>query len=142
MALPAFRTTPAALLGASLKLALVAALVVALVPSLRERVLPHVEPALNPWRKMAAADQVTRIGRFVEHEARVTRREPLPRDLPRILGEVFPGRSDVKRDPWGEPFFLRRRGDGFEIGSAGPDRIVGTPDDILSRRYPLPRVER
>lgn len=139
MALPTLRTTPAALFGVLVKLALLAIVLVVLVPPLRARAAPRVEPVLAPWRKLTAADQVERIGRYVEHEARVTERVPLPRDLSRILGEVFPGRADVMRDPWGTPFFLRRRGDGFQIGSAGPDRTPGTPDDILSRLHPLPR---
>jgi hypothetical protein len=139
MKLPRIRTTPGAIAGLLLKPALVAAIVVAAVPSLRHRAVPHVEPALNPVRKQVAADRVARIGRYVEREAHTTGRTPFDRDLPRVLTAVFPGREDVMRDPWGQRFFIRSRGDGFHVGSAGPDRHVGTPDDILSPRLARPK---
>lgn len=139
MKLPSILTTPGAIARILFQTALVAAIVVAAVPALRHRAVPHVEPALNPVRKQVAADRVSRIGRYVEHQARITGRTPFDRDLPRVLAAVFPGRDDVMRDPWGQRFFIRSRGDGFHVGSAGPDRHVGTPDDILSPLYARPK---
>jgi Type II secretion system (T2SS), protein G len=35
-------------------------------------------------------------------------------------------------DPWGTPYFFHQiSGDEMEIRSAGPDKIMGTPDDIV-----------
>jgi hypothetical protein len=34
-------------------------------------------------------------------------------------------------------YYLRRRGGGFQVGSAGPDQRRGTRDDVLSRYYSL-----
>ena len=52
------------------------------------------------------------------------------------LGSI--GRWLEQRDPWGSPYYLDRfgaaRGD-FRIGSAGPDRVRGTDDDVV---YPIP----
>jgi hypothetical protein len=34
-------------------------------------------------------------------------------------------------DPWGTPYFFHQlSGDDMEIHSAGPDKIMGTPDDL------------
>ena len=35
-------------------------------------------------------------------------------------------------DPWGTPYFFHQiSGNDMEIHSAGPDKIMGTPDDII-----------
>lgn len=124
--------------GTVLKLLLLAVLVVAAVPSLRARALPHVAPALNPIRTVSAKDRVNRISRFIEHEAARTGMQPQGRDLPRVVRTIFPGREDMLLDPWGNAFYLRRRADGFQVASAGPDRRRGTADDILSPKRALP----
>jgi hypothetical protein len=41
-------------------------------------------------------------------------------------------------DPWGRRYYIRRRGDGFHVGSAGPDQRRDTPDDVLSTKRPFP----
>lgn len=138
MSFPRINMNPAALVGGVVKTLFIGAVLVALAPPLRQRAAPHVEPALNPIRRLTVQDEVTRVSAFVERDARVTGVTPLGRDLPRVLRKMFPGRDDALRDPWGTHYFLRRRGDGFHVGSAGPDRRHGTADDILSPKRLLP----
>lgn len=37
-------------------------------------------------------------------------------------------------DPWSQPYVMRCSADAFEVLSAGPDRRIGTADDLTSRR--------
>lgn len=130
--------TPAALLSGAVKLLIIAVVVVVLLPPLRRQAVPHVEPVLNPPRRVMVKDRVDRISRFMEREMHITGLAPQDRDLPHVLRKLFPGREDTMSDPWGSRFFLRRRGDAFHVSSPGPDRRRGTRDDIHSRPRVLP----
>ena len=138
MALPRIVWNPAALLGSAVKLLFAGAVIVALAPPLRQRAAPHLAPVLNPVRSLTVKDRVDRVSMFMEREVHITRLQPQERDLPKVVGKLFPGREDTMIDPWGSRYFLRRRGDGFHVASAGPDRRRGTRDDILSRKRALP----
>jgi hypothetical protein len=49
------------------------------------------------------------------------------------VGQTLNGRGELI-DPWGTPYFFHQlSGDHMEIHSAGPDRIMGTEDDIVVR---------
>jgi general secretion pathway protein G len=65
--------------------------------------------------------------------------------LPNELGELFTdpgdpnwqgpyimGSKDQMVDPWGTPFAINKSGNTFKISSAGPDKSMGTADDISS----------
>lgn len=130
--------TPAALVSGAVKLLVIAAVFGVLLPPLRRQVIPHVEPVLNPVRRVMVKERVDRISRFMEREMHITGMAPQDRDLPHVLRKLFPGREDTMTDPWGSRYFLRRRGDGFHVASPGPDRRRGTRDDILSRARTLP----
>ena len=40
--------------------------------------------------------------------------------------------QDELVDPWGTPYFFHQlSGDQMEIHSAGPDKVMGTPDDLV-----------
>jgi general secretion pathway protein G len=65
--------------------------------------------------------------------------------LPGELGELFSdpgdpnwqgpylmGSKDAMVDPWGTPFSISKSGGSFKISSAGPDKSMGTEDDITS----------
>ena len=138
MSIPRINANPAALLAGAVKLLLVGVVIVALAPPLRQRVAPHAAPALNPVHRLVVKDRVDRVSMFMEREVHITRLAPQERDLPIVVRKLFPGREDTMIDPWGSRYFLRRRGDGFHVASAGPDRRRGTHDDILSRKRGLP----
>jgi hypothetical protein len=138
MSIPRVRLHPATLLSGAVKLTLVAAVIVAIAPPLRARAAPVVAPVVNPFRRVMVKDRVTSISTFVERDVSITGLAPQDRDLPRVLKAMYPGREDAMMDPWGRRYFLRRRGDGFHVGSAGPDQRRDTPDDILSPKRALP----
>jgi general secretion pathway protein G len=65
--------------------------------------------------------------------------------LPSDLGELFSdpgdpnwqgpymmGSKDSMVDAWGTPFVITKSGTSFKLSSAGPDKSVGTGDDITS----------
>jgi hypothetical protein len=129
---------PRTIVGALLKFSAVAALVVLVSPALRTRAAPHVEPLVNPFRRITVADRVNSLARLVEKEIHRTGEAPQPRDLAGILKRMYPGRDDAALDPWGRKFLLRRRAGSFHVLSTGPDRRQGTSDDILSDPLPIP----
>ncbi len=142
MASPRVRISPANLVAGLVKLLLVAAVAVAIVPPLRAWAVPRLAFALDPVRRMTTQDRVESVARYVEYDARISGLAPADRDLPRVFGRMFPGRDDAMLDPWGRRYFLRRHGDGFQVGSAGPDRRRDTTDDVLSSKHPLPPQRR
>jgi hypothetical protein len=138
MSLPRLTVNPSSLLAGAVKVLLAAAVIVALAPPLRQRVAPHAGPVLDPVRRLTVKDRVDRVSMFMEREIHVTGLTPQDRDLPAVVRKLFPGRDDTMMDPWGTRYYLRRRGDGFHVASAGPDRRRGTPDDVLSHKRALP----
>jgi hypothetical protein len=129
---------PRTIVGALLKLSAVAALLLLVSPALRTRAAPHVEPLVNPIRRITVGDRVNNLARLVEKEIHRTGEAPQPRDLAGILKRMYPGRDDATLDPWGRRFLLRRRAGTFHVLSTGPDRRQGTSDDIVSDPLPIP----
>lgn len=41
------------------------------------------------------------------------------------------GNMDEMKDPWGTPYKVENDKTHFRVSSAGPDRVFGTPDDIV-----------
>ncbi|HEX6036863.1 hypothetical protein [Longimicrobium sp.] len=138
MSISRVRFSPANLAAGLIKLVLAGIVVVALVPQLRTRAMPHVAFAVDPIRRATTQDRVNSVSGYVEYESRITGHAPQDRDLPRVMARMFPGRKDAMMDPWGRRYYIRRRGDGFHVGSAGPDQRRDTPDDVLSSKRALP----
>ncbi|MDP3276201.1 MAG: alpha-2-macroglobulin family protein [Deltaproteobacteria bacterium] len=101
----------------------------------------------NVARRVARRKLVQLLGSLAQfaESSRSARTEPVDRWMSRIAGEN-PG---MLRDPWGGTFTLRRvqpgsetlaihsRLSGWELVSPGPDRAVGTADDV---KNPFERV--
>lgn len=138
MSSPRIRLSPSNVAAGLVKLLVAFAVLVAIVPPLRAAALPRLAFAIDPLRRVTTQDRVNSVSRYVEYESRITGHAPQDRDLPRIFAKMFPGRRDAVMDPWGRRYYLRRRGDGFHVGSAGPDQRRDTPDDVLSPRRALP----
>ena len=49
-------------------------------------------------------------------------------------GEGAEYKETIMRDPWGMPYIYRESNQWFEIVSSGPDRKLGTDDDVMERR--------
>ncbi len=107
--------------------------VVVAVPSLREQVMPTVQGKLEA-RRMEEAN--TRIDQIVA----LTRTRPLPSDkeFKAFVDRGLHKYVNAGTDPWGTSYFLRRDRFNYWVASAGPDKLVGTEDDILSTATPLP----
>jgi hypothetical protein len=103
------------------------------VPSLREQVMPTVQGKLDS-RRMEEAN--TRLEEIVA----LTRARPLPsnKEFKAFVDRGLQKYVNAGTDPWGTPYYLKRDRFNYWVGSAGPDRQVGTEDDILSTATPLP----
>lgn len=56
------------------------------------------------------------------------------RVCPSGLSELDGYGRDQGKDPWHQPYVMRCDPSGFEVISGGPDRRVGTTDDLASHR--------
>jgi hypothetical protein len=106
---------------------------VAAVPSLRERVIPTVQGKLETRRAEQANIRIEEI-------VALTRTRPLPssKEFKAFVDRGLHKYVNAGTDPWGTPYYLKRDRFNYWVGSAGPDRQVGTEDDILSTATPLP----
>jgi hypothetical protein len=111
-----------------LVLALIAVLT---VPPLRERARPQIEYVLNPIYKWDARNRVNEIYRVLERERAQGGGMPRPRDFTEFLAAR--DGADASVDPWKVPFFMVESRHTYYVGSAGPDRLRGTADDIVSK---------
>jgi hypothetical protein len=107
---------------------------VLITPSLRERAIPHVQFALDPVYTWNTRNQLTDMQRFVER----SRTLPEPRNFSAHLERERGSGSST--DPWGNPYYLLRTRQTYQIGSPGPDGIAGTADDIVTEPTPVPRA--
>ncbi len=94
---------------------------VAAVPRLRERVIPSVQSTLEA-RRIEQAN--TRLDQIVA----LTRSRPLPSDkeFKAFVERGLQKYINAGTDPWGTPYYLRRDRFNYWVGSAGPDKLVGT----------------
>jgi hypothetical protein len=106
--------------------------------------LALAHPGAREWlgsrtQTIVDAPSTRRTTARVESATRLLEREAAAgRSVPRTDAELHDllrrhGNSDVgPNDTWGTPLFLQRHGFRVQLGSAGPDRIRGTEDDILA----------
>lgn len=107
------------------------AIVTLIDPRVRERLAPFVQDALDPVHEWATRSSVSEIARLLEAEAARGGTIPDAAGLPGFLASHRAGiRPD--RDAWGTPYFLREEFYARRVASAGPDRVPGTEDDIVS----------
>src|SRR5687768_15976861 len=82
-----------------------------LFPQARERLLPYVQPLLDPVYEWSAKNRVTTLVKLMQEEESLGRKIPAARDF-----AAFVERRDMTEnaslDPWGNPYYLRvlRRG--------------------------------
>jgi hypothetical protein len=89
------------------------------------------------WRATGAeyaARDAARTQLLADSQAILEWREQHPRQTcPPSLTAVLGATARTPRDPWGEPLVYRcpgTAGAGFELLSKGPDRVLGTGDDL------------
>jgi hypothetical protein len=103
---------------------------VLIVPPLRERAQPQIEWALTPVYRWQTKNRVNELRRVLAREHSQGASLPRPRDFHTFLSQREG--AEAALDTWGQPFYLEVTRQGFRIGSPGPDRVQGTPDDIYS----------
>jgi hypothetical protein len=102
-------------------------------PDVRSALKPHVQPALDPVYEWSARSRVNEVARMIQTEKAAGRSIPTPKTFEDFMGRRFRG-TDGATDPWGVPYYLKKQRDGLVVGSAGPDGVPDTDDDI---REPL-----
>lgn len=98
---------------------------------LRERVQPHVQFLFDPFYEWSTQNQVRDIQNELQAHLALGRPFPEKRTFSDHLKRLNKG-ADASVDPWGTPYYLEGSRRSFRVGSAGPDRIPKTADDILS----------
>jgi hypothetical protein len=109
---------------------------VLLLPTLRERARPQIEWALTPVYRWEAKNRVNELHRVLTRERATGGQLPQPRQFQQFI--VRTEGAPASLDPWGEPYYLETTRTTIRVGSAGPDRVRGTADDIHSREASPP----
>jgi hypothetical protein len=116
----------------------IALAVVVMVPQLRARARPQIEYVLNPVYRWEARNRVHDVQRVLVRERSQGATLPRPRDFPQFLAAREGQRAAL--DPWNEPYYLVTTRRSFRVGSAGPDRVRNTTDDIVSEPEAISEV--
>ncbi len=107
-------------------------LLLAISATQRERIYNDTYFLREPFYKRSAASQVEEIARILEAEVAQGGDLPTRLTFPEFLQAKFPD-PEKTVDPWGTPYYIQNELYAARVGSAGPDRQVGTEDDIRSR---------
>jgi hypothetical protein len=98
---------------------------VAVLPVL-ERLGPVGEKLANPARAFKARNQLAFFLRIINDDRTEARALPEDRTFTQWVRGRMPQESGI--DPWGNPYWLRRRGTTFMVGTDGPDGVRDTAD--------------
>jgi hypothetical protein len=99
---------------------------VAVLPVL-ERLGPIGERLGNPARAFKARNQLAFFLRIINDDRTEARPVPEERTFTQWIRGRMPEEDGI--DPWGNPYWLRRRGNTFTVGTNGPDGVRDTADD-------------
>ncbi len=108
-------------------------------PPLGAWVRPHAETALRPAYRQYASWRLQEISRHLENQLESGRPLPGRSSFTPYLERALLSES-AARDPWKTPYYLKPEPFSVRVGSAGPDRKVGTDDDLLGRKVPTGRL--
>jgi len=99
-------------------------------PTVREKLAPHAELALEPIYSWKTNSRLGEITRMLEAESAAGRSVPTTSEgllSSLVANTAFGGGTE---DAWGTPFHMVRSGFTVRVVSAGPDRVLGTSDDL------------
>lgn len=99
---------------------------VVMLPAL-ERLGPVGEKLANPARAFKARNDLAFFLRIMADDRTEARPLPEERTFRQWVRQRMPEEDGI--DPWGNPYWLRRRGGTFTVGSDGPDGVRDTRDD-------------
>ena len=118
-------------MGRFLLLLLIGVFAVVVNPNLRAKAEPYVQPVLDPVYEWQTTGRVNEIAKAILTQTDMDRPPPTSRTFGEFLQHRYASEA-AARDSWGTPYYLRRSHRSITVGSAGPDRKVGTADDIRS----------
>jgi hypothetical protein len=101
---------------------------VALLPLL-ERLGPVGERVADPVRAFKARNHLSFILRIISDDEAEKRQLPDAGSFKQWMSQRMPQESPL--DPWGNEYWLTRRGTAFTVGSNGPDAVRATDDDVI-----------
>ena len=101
---------------------------VALLP-LFDRLGPVGERAADPVRAFKARNDLSFFLRIMLDDRTEGRALPDERTFPQWIPQRMPQESGI--DPWGNPYWLRRRDNTYITGSNGADGVRDTDDDVM-----------
>jgi hypothetical protein len=107
-------------------------LFVLLIPPVRMRARPYMQPVLDPVYEWSAKNRVKTLVELVQEEEILGHVIPTPARFAQFVDQRDM-QQDASKDPWGTTYYLRVLRRGYYVGSAGRDRLPGTPDDIVSK---------
>jgi hypothetical protein len=99
------------------------------IPKTRARMIEAATPAMDKFRIKLVPSRLESMADQLE--ARLGRGEPYPGNWEGWLRRDFSG---VPEDPWGNVYWLKHDNRGFTVGSAGPDGIPHSDDDLTETR--------
>lgn len=100
----------------------------AAVPLL-DRLGPVGEAIANPFREVRARNELKFFLRILNDDRAEGRQIPDERRFTEWVDRRMPEESGI--DPWGNAYWMRRRGNTFTVGSDGVDRTRDTEDDVI-----------
>ena len=92
-----------------------------------ERLGPVGEKLADPVRAFKARNQLAFYLRIINDDRTEARPLPEERSFTDWVRRRMPEEDGI--DPWGNPYWMRRRGNTFTVGSDGPDGVRETADD-------------
>ena len=101
---------------------------VALLPAF-ERLGPIGEKVADPIRGVKARNQMSFFLRIITDDHAEGRQLPDESTFREWMNRRMPQETGI--DPWGNEYWLRRRGNAFTAGSNGPDGVRDTDDDVI-----------
>jgi hypothetical protein len=102
---------------------------------LYDRLSPLLHKLIEPSQEGAARQKARQLLRILVIENNQGRPLPEPRDFARWVNRRL-NASDAATDPWGSTYYYYRRDGRITVGSPGPDRRIGTDDDIIVSAQP------
>lgn len=115
-------------------LLLIGVLVVVIWRPARETLQPHVQFAFDPVYEWNTRNTVSELTGLVRHQQTLGRTMPRPDDFSEFV-EREKGKG-AAADPWGTPYYLLVTRRTYQVGSAGPDRLPETADDLVGEEVP------
>ncbi len=96
------------------------------IDPVEDKIAPHMSFATDPMKKVRTSDKESNILGMLKQDHIQGHKTPEPDEFKQWLKD-----RQVEPDGWGSTYYMFQKNDSIFIGSFGPDKIRGTPDDLL-----------